>query len=124
MTKPNIVFAMLVVFAYAYKDWTTRSILILTSAFFLKFSPFITWIDVMFVAVAFFIIALSDYLPWKRIISSIAAVTLGTIIMSTPVFSINSLAIEIGANAALVILFFPIVKLLYEKEKKKQANRF
>lgn len=78
----------------------------------------------MFVAVAFFIIALADYLPWKYMINSIAAVMVGAIIMSIPVFSINSLVIEIGANTVLVILFFPIVKLLYEKEKKKQANRF
>lgn len=124
MTKPNITFVMLVVFAFAYKDWTKRSILILTSAFFLKFSPFITWIDIVFVAVAFFIIALADYLPWKHIINSIVAVAVGAIIMSTPAFSINSLVIEISANTVLIILFFPMVKLLYEKEKKKQANRF
>ena len=122
-TKPNLVFVFLVLFAHIYKSWQKRTLLILVPAFFLKFSPTLTWIVIIFIAVAFFIMALVDYFPWKHIISSIFAVALGTIVICMQAFSVNSIAIEIAFNVDLILIFFIPLQFIYEKEKEKQKTR-
>ena len=122
--KPNLVFALLVIFAHIYKSWPKRTLLILISAFLLKFSPTLAWIDVIFIASAFFIMALVDYFPWKRIINSVFAVILGTVIIGIPTLGLSSIVTEAALNTALVLILFIPLEFVYEKEKEKQTTRF
>ena len=122
--KPNLVFALLCICAHIYKSWPKRALLILIPALLLKCSPTLAWIDVIFIAVAFLIMALVDYFPWRRIINSAFAVALGTVAVGVPAFNLSSIAIETALNIALIlILFFPL-EFIYEKEKEKQTTRF
>lgn len=124
LVKPNLVFAILVVFAHVYKDWPRRSILILLSALILKFSPSLAWADIIFIATAFLIMALVDYLPWRRLINSIAAVIIGTVIIDALPFALTPLVIGVGMNIILAALFFLLVELVYAEEIQKQKSRF
>lgn len=122
--KPNLVFALLVLFAHIYKNWPKRALLILVPAFLLKFSPTLAWIDIIFIAIAFLIMALVDYFPWRRIINSAFAVTLGTIAIGVSAFNFGLIATEIMFNIALILILFLPLEFIYEKEKKKQKTRF
>jgi len=122
--KPNLVFALLVLFAHIYKNWPKRALLILAPALLLKFSPTLAWIDIIFIASAFLIMALVDYFPWRRIINSVFAVVLGTVIIGIPSFSLSSIATETALNIALVLILFIPLEFIYEKEKEKQTDRF
>lgn len=122
--KPNLVFALLVLFAHIYKSWPKRALLILVPALLLKFSPTLVWIDIIFIASAFLIMALVDYFPWRRIINSVFAVTVGTVVISMPTFSLSPIVIETALNVALVLTLFLPLEFIYEKEKEKQTNRF
>lgn len=121
--KPNLVFVFLVLFAHIYKSWPKRALLILVSAFLLKFSPSLAWIDVIFIAVAFLVMALVDYFPWRRIINSAFAVALGTIVIGIQVFSLSVIAAEAALNIALILILFLPLEFIYEKEKEKQKAR-
>lgn len=122
--KPNLVFALLVLFAHIYKSWSKRALLILVPALLLKFSPTLAWIDIIFIASAFLIMALVDYFPWRRIINSVFAVTVGTVVIGMPTFSLSPIVIETALNVALVLILFLPLEFIYEKEKEKQTNRF
>ena len=43
--KPNLIFILLAVLAHINKSWLARSVVILSSALILKFSPLVTWAD-------------------------------------------------------------------------------
>jgi hypothetical protein len=122
--KPNVVFALLVVLSHVHKDWVKRAFLVLVPALILKFSPAIAWVDAIFIATSFFVVALVDYLPWKRLINSIFAVIAGTVILGAPSFDIVALTTELVFNIILVAAFFIIFEKIYEKEAKKQKNKF
>jgi len=122
--KPNLVFVLLVLFAHIYKSWPKRVLLILVSALLLKFSPTLAWIDVIFIAVAFLIMALVDYFPWRRIINSVFAVALGTVVIGVSAFSLSSIGTETALNVALVLILFLPLEFIYAKEKEKQTARF
>ena len=121
--KPNLVFALLVAFAHFKKDWAERVFLILVPALILKFSPSILWTDVIFIVSAFLVMALMDYLPWRRIINSIFAVAVGTIIIGISALDLSSLLTELVYNIILVIILFSIINWVYGKTKK-QTSRF
>ena len=123
LVKPNLVFALLVVLAHAYKDWTSRIFLILMPALILKFSPALAWIDIIFIATAFLIIALVDYLPWRRLINSVVSVIIGTVIIGIPSFAFGLIIKEVGINIMLVIIFFLLMEWTYAKKAKSQTNR-
>lgn len=116
--KPNLVFALLVVFAHFYKSWTKRTFLILIPALILKFSPTLSWMDIIFIASAFFIVALTDYLPWRRIINSIFTVVIGTIIIGISTLNLRILLLELTYNIILVIILFSLINWVYVKAKK------
>lgn len=116
--KPNLVFVLLVLFAHIYKSWPKRALLILASALLLKFSPTLAWIDIIFIAVAFLIMALVDYFPWRRIINSAFAIIFGTVVIGIPFFSFSSIAIETLLNLVLVLMLFLPLEFIYEKEKE------
>ena len=68
--------------------------------------------------------ALVDYFPWRRIINSVFAVTVGTVVIGMPTFSLSPIVIETALNVALVLILFLPLEFIYEKEKEKQTNRF
>jgi len=115
--KPNLVFALLAVLANIDKDWAKRSVLVLISALILKFSPGLAWIDVIFISTSFLIIALVDYLPWRRAINSMVAVIAGTVVIGLSSFNLSLLTLEIVTSMVSVLIFFLLFELLYAKKK-------
>lgn len=121
--KPNLVLALLGTIAHYSKNWFVRTFLILLSALILKFSPAITWIDIIFIFTALLVVALTDYLPWRRAINSVSAVVIGTIIMNLSHFNLSLIAFEMIFNAVLTLIFFIILEYSYGKKKKQIKNR-
>jgi len=121
--KPNLIFALLAVFAHFEKDWIRRTVLILVPAIVLKFSPLISWLDLIFITSAFLIMALVDYLPWRRAINSIFTVIISTVIIGVQNLDIRALLTELGYNVTLVIILFVIINWIYGKTKA-QTSRF
>jgi len=120
--KANLVFALLVVIANAEKNWSKRSLLILISALILRFSPTIIWIDVIFIFTSFLMVALVDYLPWRKGINSVAAATTGTIFINLSSFDLRLVALEIAVNVIFVIAFFILFEYLYGKKKQSKTK--
>ncbi|KKU11917.1 MAG: hypothetical protein UX16_C0001G0013 [Parcubacteria group bacterium GW2011_GWB1_45_7] len=121
--KPNLIIVLLVVLACVNKGWTTRVGLILLSAFILKFSPWISWADVIFISTALLAMALVDYLPWRRGINSIIAVAAGTVILNPSFSDISSIVLEVIINTSLILIFLLVLEILYGKKKKPKENR-
>jgi len=121
--KPNLIFALFAVLAHYNKNWTRRGILVLLSAVIVKFSPVITWLDIIFVLILFLVIALVDYLPWRKAINSVSAVALGTVIMSLSSFNLSLLTLEIIINSVLTLIFLTIFEYSYGKKKETIKNR-
>ncbi|OGY43878.1 MAG: hypothetical protein A2820_01335 [Candidatus Buchananbacteria bacterium RIFCSPHIGHO2_01_FULL_40_35] len=122
--KPNLIFILLAVLAHINKSWLARSVVILSSALILKFSPLVTWADVMFISSAFLVMALVDYLPWRRIINSIVAAFAGTVVIGLSYLNLRVLTLETVINTILVIMFFGAMTFVYDKKKVSEKNRF
>lgn len=122
--KPNLVFALFAVLAYVNKNWVVRSVIILISAVLLKFSPIVSWADIIFVSVSLLIFALVDYLPWRRLVNSIVSLTAGTLVFGLSHLNLSILWRELAINTAAVVIFFVIIRLLYGEEKISKKNRF
>ena len=122
--NPNIVFPLFAIIAHIHKDWAKRSIIVLVTALILKFSPTAQWFDLVFITTSLLVIALTDYFPWKRMINSIFATAVGTIIIGFKSFEVGTLLPEILINVVLVIVFFFALEPIYVKENKKPKSRF
>ena len=122
--KPNLVFVLLAILAHINKKWLARSVIILISALILKFSPSITWTDVIFISTAFLVVALVDYLPWRKIINSVAATFVGAVVIGLSYFDLRVLALETVINTILAIISFAAITLIYGKKEISKKNRF
>ncbi len=122
--KSNLLVALFATLAHLDKNWIRRAILVFSSAFILKFTPYLTWVDLIYVSTAFFIFALVDYLPWKRLVNSLAAGITGTLILSVSFFHLKAFTLETLMNVILVIVFFVFLEIFYEGKKTAKKNRF
>jgi len=122
--KPNFVFALFVVIAGLEKDWLKRIAIVLLSLIMIRFTPSISWFDLIFVSTSLLIFALVDYLPWKSFITSIASVVIGTAIIEFSYHEVSRILLEILMNSVIVVLFLGIFKLTNGKKEISKKNRF
>ncbi len=113
IVKPNLPLALLPVLATLDRSWIRRSILILTSALILKFSPGLEWLDIIFIGSLYIAIFLIDYLPWRQILNLVIGVMIASVMLNLISFNLLPLIYELAFNIVLASIFLGITKLIY-----------
>lgn len=122
--KPNLILVVLIILAVVNQKWIRRAILILTAALILKLTPGFSFSDLVFIGTAVASMALMDFLPWKRPINLLLAVTIGTIITDLGHLTFLPLIYELVLNLLLAFTLFALLKLVHVPQIKLQRNRF
>lgn len=122
--KPNLILVMLIVLGIINPSWIRRAILILTAALILKFTPSAALFDLIFVGASFLSIVMMDVLPWQRLISLLAAVAAGTIIINLDHLILLPLVYELMLNLLLAFILFALPRLAHVSQIQLQRNKF
>lgn len=122
--KPNLILVMLIVLGIINPSWIRRAILILTAALILKFTPSAALFDLIFVGASFISVVMMDVLPWQRLISLLAAVAAGTIIINLDHLILLPLVYELMLNLLLAFILFALPRLAHVSQIQLQRNKF
>lgn len=122
--KPNLALITLIVLALINERWIGRTILILTAALILKFTPGPALPDFIFIGAVVLSIILTNSLPWRQPINLLAATFIGTIIIDLNNLNLLALIYELIVNLLLAFALFTLLKLVYVPKIKSQSNRF
>lgn len=122
--KPNLILVMLIVLGIINPSWIRRAILILTAALILKFTPGAALFDLIFVGASFISVVMMDVLPWQRLISLLAAVAAGTIIINLDHLILLPLVYELMLNLLLAFILFALPRLAHVSQIQLQRNKF
>ncbi len=121
--KPNLVLVTLIILASVNPGWMRRTILILTAAVIVKFTPGFTPLDLIFIGAAALSILLIDFLPWREPVNLSAAAVAGTVVMNLPHITLLPLVYELILNLLFAFILLTLLKLIYVPQIELQRNR-
>ncbi len=117
--KPDIVLLAILAMSAYDKHWTRRLSWLIVAVAILKFSPGIDWRLILFTASSLFGMILVDYLPWKRFISFLVALTISGYVANFGFFGFQWGAVfrEIIWDLMIGIIVFGLIFVFYAKKE-------